>query len=130
MDIISTPDEYSPSLNELGQYVDCVPPASKFTNGLRCLCGSRKDHVYDTRTAFCAHIKSKSHIKWILEINANRNNFLTESIRLQELVDNQKLIIAKLQKETSDHIRLIAHLTRKIELKENPTILTDLLIFD
>lgn len=129
MEIISTPDEYSPSINAVGEYVDYVPPASKFTKGLRCVCGTRKDHVYDTRSAFCAHIKSKSHVKWISEINANRGNFLAESISLKELVDSQKLIIAKLQKENSEHIRLIAHLTRKIEIKERPD-LTDLLMFD
>jgi hypothetical protein len=56
-------------------------------------------------------------------------NYFTENIKLNETISNQKIIIAKLQRENDENIKFIAHLTKKIAIKENPNIV-DLLIFD
>ena len=56
-------------------------------------------------------------------------NFYTENIKLNETLNNQKLIIAKLQRENDEHIKLIAQLAKKIEAKENANNV-DLLNFD
>ena len=56
-------------------------------------------------------------------------NYFTENIILNETISNQKIIIAKLQRENDENIKLIVHLTKKIEIKENPNVV-DLLSFD
>jgi mannitol/fructose-specific phosphotransferase system IIA component (Ntr-type) len=56
-------------------------------------------------------------------------NYYTENIKLNETLNNQKLIIAKLQRDNDEHIKLIAQLAKKIEAKENVNSV-DLLNFD
>ena len=129
MDLQVESDIYEPNINEDGNYSDYLPKSSKFKNGLRCPCGSRKEHVFDTRTSFSSHIKSKTHQKWLLDLNANKMNYFSENIRLTETISTQKIIIAKLQRENDENIKLIAHLTKKIEIRDNPNIV-DLLSFD
>ena len=130
MDLAIEPDIYEPSIDEKGNYSDYLPPSSKFKNGLRCPCGSRKEHVFDTRTSFSGHIKTKTHCKWLSDLNANKMNYFTENIKLNEIISNQKLIIARLQRENDENIKMIAHLTKKIEIKENSHLAPDLLTFD
>jgi hypothetical protein len=129
MDLIIESDIYEPCVNDNGNYSDYVPSSNKFKNGLRCPCGSRKEHIFDSRQSFSSHIKTKTHIKWIIDLNANKMNFYTENIKLNETLNNQKLIIAKLQRENDEHIKLIAQLAKKIEAKENANSV-DLLNFD
>ena len=129
MDLQVESDIYEPNINEDGNYSDYLPKSSKFKNGLRCPCGSRKEHVFDTRTSFSSHIKSNTHQKWLLDLNANKMNYFSENIRLTETISTQKIIIAKLQRENDENIKLIAHLTKKIEIRDNPNIV-DLLSFD
>jgi len=57
-------------------------------------------------------------------------NYFTENIQLKDIINTQKIIIAKLQRENDENIKLIAHLTKKIEFKENNNIVIDLLTFD
>lgn len=129
MDLTLESDIYEPNIDSEGDYSDYLPTASKFKNGLRCPCGSRKEHVFDTRQSFSGHIKTKTHLKWIADLNANKMNYFTENIKLNETIANQKIIIAKLQRENDENLKLIAHLTKKIEIKENPNII-DLISFD
>ena len=130
MDLAIEPDIYEPSIDDKGNYSDYLPPSSKFKHGLRCPCGSRKEHVFDTRVSFSGHIKTKTHVKWLTDLNANKMNYFTENIKLNEIISNQKLVIARLQRENDENIKMIAHLTKKIELKENSYLAPDLLTFD
>ena len=130
MDLAIEPDIYEPSIDDKGNYSDYLPPSSKFKHGLRCACGSRKEHVFDTRVSFSGHIKTKTHTKWLSDLNANKLNYFTENIKLNEIISNQKLVIARLQRENDENIKMIAHLTKKIELKENAHLAPDLLTFD
>lgn len=130
MDLAIEPDIYEPSIDDKGNYSDYLPPSSKFKHGLRCPCGSRKEHVFDTRVSFSGHIKTKTHTKWLSDLNANKMNYFTENIKLNEIISNQKLVIARLQRENDENIKMIAHLTKKIELKENTYLAPDLLTFD
>jgi len=129
MDLIIESDNYEPNIDELGNYIDYIPSSSKFKNGIRCPCGTRKEHIFESRQPFCGHIKTKTHLKWINDLNINKMNYFTENIKLNDLINNQKLIIAKLQRESEDNLKLIAHLTKKIEFKQE-MIVTDLLNFD
>jgi hypothetical protein len=130
MDLIVDSDIYEPCIDENSNYSDYLPPSNKFKNGLRCPCGTRKEHIFDTRQSFGSHIKTKTHLKWITDLNSNKMNYFTENIKLNETIVNQKIIIAKMQRENDENIKLIAHLTKKIEIKENPNIVVDLLTFD
>jgi hypothetical protein len=130
MDLIAEPDIYEPSIGENRDYLDKIPNTHKFKNGLRCPCGSRKEHVFYNKQSFCVHLKSKTHIKWLHGVNENKLNYYTETIQLQETLNNQKIIIARLQKENDENIRLIAHLTKKMEMREHSNIAVDLLSFD
>jgi hypothetical protein len=130
MDLAVEPDIYEPNMDENGNYLDYLPPSSKFKNGLRCHCGARKDHVFDSRASFTGHIKTKTHQKWLADLNLNKMNYFTENIKLQETIANQKIIIAKLQRENDENIKMIAHLSKKIEIKENSHLVPDLLTFD
>ena len=130
MDLISESDIYEPCIDENSNYSDYIPSSSKFKNGLRCPCGARKEHIFDTRQSFSGHIKTKTHQKWLLDLNSNKMNYFTENIKLNETISNQKLIIARLQRENDENIKLIAHLTKKIEFKETINVVVDLLTFD
>ena len=130
MDLISESDIYEPCIDENSNYSDYIPSSSKFKNGLRCPCGARKEHIFDTRQSFSGHIKTKTHQKWLLDLNSNKINYFTENIKLNETISNQKLIIARLQRENDENIKLIAHLTKKIEFKETINVVVDLLTFD
>jgi hypothetical protein len=127
MDLIADSDIYEPCVGYEGDYSDYVPPSSKFKNGLRCPCGTRKEHIFDSRQSFTYHIKTKTHQKWLIELNSNKSNYYIENIKLNETVNNQKIIIARLQRENDENIKLIVHLTKKIEMKE---VVSDLLTFD
>jgi hypothetical protein len=129
MDLQVESDIYEPNIDDCGDYSDYLPTSSKFKNGLRCPCGTRKEHIFDTRSSFSGHIKTKTHQKWISDLNTNKMNYFTENINLNETIANQKLIIAKLQRENDENLKLIVHLTKKIEIKENPNVI-DLISFD
>lgn len=128
MDLAIEPDIYEPTIDDKTNYSDYLPPSSKFTNGLRCPCGSRKEHVFDNRQSFSIHIKTKTHIKWLIDLNNNKMNFFSENLKLNETITTQKIIIAKLQRENNEYTKLIVHLTNKIEMKNEISI--DLLNFD
>jgi hypothetical protein len=130
MDLVVDSDIYEPCINNDQNYIDFIPPSSKFKNGLRCPCGTRREHIFDNRQSFSSHIKSKTHQKWIYDLNINKTNYFTENIKLNENICNLKLIIAKLQRDNDENIKLIAHLTRKIEIRDNPNIVNDLISFD
>jgi hypothetical protein len=129
MDLIVESDIYEPNINDGGDYSDYLPTGSKFKNGLRCPCGARKEHIFDTRGSFSGHIKTKTHQKWISDLNTNKMNYFSENIKLNETISTQKIIIAKLQRENDENLKLIVHLTKKIEIKENYNVV-DLLSFD
>ena len=73
MDLQVESDIYEPNIDDGGDYSDYLPTSSKFKNGLRCPCGTRKEHVFDTRSSFSGHIKTKTHLKWISDLNISNS---------------------------------------------------------
>jgi hypothetical protein len=130
MDLAIDSDIYEPFIDEKGNYVDHLPQSSKFKNRLRCPCGSRKDHIFDSRQSFSIHNKTKSHQKWLLDLNTNKMNYYCENVKLNETITNQKIIISKLQRENDEYTQIIIHLTKKLEIKENSNTFIDLINFD
>lgn len=123
-------DIYEPNTNDDGNYVDFLPPSSKFKNGLRCPCGARKDHIFDSRPSFGSHIKTKTHLKWLSDLNTNKMNYFTECEKLKEIVNSQKIIIARLEKEVNTHKNTIINLAQQLANKESTNNTIDLLSFD
>jgi hypothetical protein len=123
-------DIYEPNIDNDGNYADYIPPSSKFINGLRCPCGARKDHIFDSRSSFVGHIKTKTHQKWLGDLNTNKMNFYSECEKLKEVVNSQKIIIAKLEKEVNTKLKTIDYLTQQLMNKESENNVTDLLSFD
>jgi hypothetical protein len=131
MDLSLESDIYEPNSDDNGNYIDYLPPSSKFKNGLRCPCGARKDHVFDSRPSFSTHIKTKTHQKWLSDLNVNKTNFYSECEKLKEVVNSQKIIIARLEKEVTTKLKTIDYLTQQLMNKEvSNDNLIDLLSFD
>lgn len=120
MELIVESDLYEPCINDNGNYSDYLPPSSKFKNGLRCPCGARREHIFDNRASFNTHIKTKTHTKWLNDLNTNKMNFYSECEKLKDTVNMQKLIIARLEKEINLKSKTIDLLTQQIILKEEP----------
>jgi len=130
MELTIDSDIYEPNIDNNGNYSDYLPPSSKFSNGLRCPCGARKDHVFDSRSSFSMHIKTKTHQKWLGDLNTNKMNFYSECEKLKEIVKSQQIIIAKQEKEINTKLKTIDYLTQQLMSKESENNVIDLLSFD
>ena len=118
MDLSVEPDLYSPSIDKNGDYIDVIP-SFNYGNGFYCPCGSRRDKVYNTKNKLSAHTRTKCHQNWLININLNKKNHYTESVKLAEIVKNQKIIIAEQTKQISTKILTINYLTEKLMINEN-----------
>jgi len=124
MDITLTPDTYTPSVDDTGNYIDNVP---MIKNGLFCPCGSRKDKTYENTSKFATHIKSKSHQKWLMILNQNKANYYIEVLKNKEIIENQKKIIAQLEHQVQKKTLTVDYLTEQLMNKSTPSIVGDLL---
>ena len=114
MEIVTEPDLYSPSISDNGNYIDKIPSFNNLSHGLRCPCGARKDKKYDSHSIFANHIKTKCHQNWLNTINLNKANYYTENEKLKETLQNQRIIIAKLEKDVQNKIMTIDYLTEHL----------------
>ena len=131
MDLIVEPDIYSPSIDDNGNYIDKIPSFTNIKNGLRCPCGTRRDKTYDCSSYFATHIKTQTHKKWLSNLNTNKSNYYIENIQLRETINNQKLIIAKFEKEINTNLKTINYLTKQLVAKDEVNnIDVDFLNFD
>jgi hypothetical protein len=128
MELIVEPEVYAPSIDEIGNYIDKIPPFNTIKHGIRCPCGSRKDKTFDTSGTFSAHIKTKTHQKWLNNLNLNKANFYIENETLKSTVQNQRLVIAKLDKDLQNKIMTIDYLTQQLSI--NNKVVNNLLSFD
>jgi hypothetical protein len=132
MDLIQQSDIYSPNIDDTGNYIDSIPFFHIIKKGVRCPCGSRKDKVYETHNIFSAHIKTKTHQKWLNTLNQNKANYYVENEKLKETVQTQRLIIAKLEKDLNAKIMTIDYLTTQLVKSSDlaSSNVTNLLEFD
>lgn len=127
MELVIEPDTYAPSIGDQGQYVDYIPPFNSLRKGLTCPCSTRKGQLYETRCVFATHVKTKGHQKWLVNLNDNRANYYVENEKLKETLLNQRLIIARFEKELALKGKTIDLLT--VQLSARATV-DDLLDFD
>ncbi len=105
MSLITDSDDYSPGINNDGVYVDQLPSFNGRTQGIRCPCNN---HTFVSRQSFAIHIKTTmGHKRWLDNLNSNRANYFTELDAERQLVKQQKIIIARLEKEKSDLMRVV-----------------------
>ena len=131
MELATEPDTYSPSLDDMGNYIDKIPPFATIKHGMRCPCGSRKDKVYETHGVFSQHVKSKAHQKWLQGLNLNKANYYIENEELKTTVQQQRMVIAKLEKELQNKMMTIDFLTQQLASKiGNQKVVNNLLDFD
>jgi len=119
MNIQTTPDIYTPSIDDQGNYIDHIPV---IRNGIRCSCGATQNKIYDNSTKFSSHTKTQRHKKWLSILNQNKSNYYVENIKHVELIDNQKLIISRLEKQLQTKNLTIDILTEELsnlKLKNN-----------
>ena len=116
MELVTEPDTYSPNIDDKGNYVDKVPSfyTNALANGLRCPCGTRKDKIYTSHATFTAHIKTKTHEKWLQELNTNKANFYVESQKLRDVVQSQKIMIGKMELNILNKNMTIDYLTKQL----------------
>jgi hypothetical protein len=116
MELATEPDTYSPNMDEKGNYVDKIPSfnTNAMANGLRCPCGTRKDKIYTSHAMFTAHIKTKTHEKWLQDLNTNKANFYVESQKLRDVVQSQKIMIGKMEVDISNKNMTIDYLTKQL----------------
>ena len=133
MELTVESDTYAPTLSDTGKYVDCMPRFGANISGYYCPCGARKEKIYTSASIMSAHMKTKTHQKWIEILNLNRTNQFVENIKLQETINSQRLIIAKLEKANTakdmallDKDRTISYLTKQLSYRE-VKVVTDLL---
>ena len=130
MELIVEPDMYSPSIDDVGKYVDKIPSFNTIKKGLRCPCGSRKDKIYETHKIFASHINTKIHQKWLSDLNLNRSNYYAENEQMKTTIQNQRLIIAKLEKDIQNNMMTISYLTQQVNKTNAIHTVTDLLDLD
>ena len=53
-------------------------------------------------------MKTKCHQSWLKTINLNRTNYFIENMELRNTVSNQKLIIARMEKELNTKMMTIS----------------------
>jgi hypothetical protein len=63
---------------------------------------------------FTAHIKTKTHEKWLQDLNTNRANFYIENQKLKDIVHSQKIMIGKLEIELTNKNMTIDYLTQQL----------------
>jgi hypothetical protein len=129
-DIVMVPDNYYPSLDVQGNYIDNLVPFNFKSKGITCLCGARRDKVYLTYSTFSSHCKTTTHQKWLTNMNLNKANYYVENMKLNELVQNQRLIMAKLENDLHNKNMTIDYLTQQLINKKSEQNVQNLLEFD
>ncbi len=115
MDLALDSDLYCPSIDANGNYIDKIPSFTSYPNGIKCPCLNR---AYNNYASLQAHFKVKKHQEWLSDLNSKKTNYISENIKLNETINNQKLIIAKMEKDIQTKMQTIAFLSQKLAEKE------------
>lgn len=119
MELALDPEIYTPILNDNGCYIDMCPSFIK--HGIRCPCGSRNEHIYDSKPKFRQHINGVKHKKWLEILNREKNNHYKENIELTDTIQRQREIIGKLQVELTRLETLNKYLESRIFVQNTET---------
>ena len=123
MDLAIQPEFYTATIDNHGNYVDYIP-SFQMKNGIRCMCGSRKDKIYNNSNTFITHTKTQHHKSWLEHLNNNKMNYYKENREMKELIHNQKISIGNYEKEIHSLKSVVDHLEKK-EVKVTSVDLLD-----
>lgn len=113
--IATQPDIYSPIINTNGDYVDKIPSQSAFSvSGIKCPCSVKKNMVYWTRAQFTSHVKTKTHQNWLCELSLSNMNYYSRVQDMEKTIKEQKIMIAKLERDVRNRDITIFTLTQQI----------------
>lgn len=115
MEITTTPDMYTPTVDSGSNYIDSVP---SFTNGIYCPCGTRKDKIYTTRAKFSSHLRSNGHILWLENLNSNKANYFVECEKHLQTIKDQIILIEKQDNDIINKDLTIVYLTKQLNMSE------------
>jgi len=119
MELALDPEIYTPILGDNGCYMDMCPSFIK--NGIRCPCGSRNEHAYNSKPKFRQHINGVKHKKWLEILNREKNNHYKENIELTDNIKRQREIIGKLQVELTKLETLNTYLESRLFIQNKET---------
>ena len=109
------PDIYSPFINDNGEYIDKLPCISDINTGIRCLCGTRKNQIYNTRSSLNKHFCTEKHKDWLKNLNLQKGNHYKQLMKSNEIIEQQKKQITELKKTNQNKDSIIANLCSKID---------------
>ena len=119
MELALDPEIYTPILDDNGCYMDMCPSFIK--NGIRCPCGSRSEHIFDSKVKFRQHINGVKHKKWLEILNREKNNHYKENIELTDNIKRQREIIGKLQVKLTKLETLNTYLESRLFIQNKET---------
>ena len=95
MSLALSPDCYAPGIDDQGVYDDSMP--AKFPEvGIVCPCYMRR---YASREKFAQHLRCAHHKQWVRELTANSKNYFRKYIEQEQIIRQQRLLIAELEKK-------------------------------
>jgi len=118
MEITTTPDIYTPTIDSGSNYIDSVLSFTNIPNGIYCPCGTRKDKIYTSRTKFSSHIRSKGHILWLEKLNANKANYFVDCKKYLQTIKDQKILLEKQDNDITNKDLTIVYLTKQLNIAE------------
>lgn len=127
MDISLQPEYYKPSVDDNGKFIDSLI-SFNLEAGIICPCIANKNKIFNCKTKFNSHKKTKTHKLWLENLNGEKNNLYIENLQLKELLDSQKKIIAKYDIELMKKNAIIDFLseTKNISCQQESINLLDI----
>lgn len=115
-DLALTPDVYSPQLGTNGEYCDRLPIFGTHTPAYSCPC-TLTGRSY-RRGALATHFKTRRHVHWLANMNANRHNHLVQYVEAQATVRSQTRMIATLQKDVDITKQRLAGMSQVVSSRD------------
>ena len=103
-------DIYQVKVDDNGTYIDSIP---LIKNGIKCVCGSRKDHIFNTPATLKKHFSTEKHQIWLRKLNLEKANHYVELIKTQEILEQQKKQINDLKLELQENNKIIIKLKKE-----------------
>ena len=113
MELALEAEVYAPNRDDQGTYVDYIPSSWLLKNGIKCVCGSRKDQTFYTSSAFKKHLQCQKHKVWLKMKNIEPQNDIKMIFEHEKTIKNQQIIIHELEQK-------ILILKNKIAILETP----------
>ena len=104
---------YAPNRDDQGKYIDFVPSLCLLKNGIKCVCGSRKDQTFYAAGPFKKHFQCQKHKAWLKMKNLEPQNDIKIIHEHEKTIKNQQILIHELDQE-------IVLLKKKISDLESP----------